>query len=148
MKKIINERGFSLVELLVVVVIIGIIAAVAVPNLQRASRAADNGTIFATMRTISSAQVGFFSQNNRFGRLGEVNSQLGNGVGTTVGTVIFRNRFTFEMVPAVPTDTELRREFTITATRTALNPGDVADKYELTQTGEIRQVFPVPNPIP
>ena len=142
--KNINEKGFSLVELLVVVVIIGIIAAIAIPALRKATQAAENGTTFATMRTISSSQVGFFSQNSRFGRLPELNNQLGNGIGTTILDRIVRNKFTFEMVPVVPTDADLRNEYTITATRTVLNPGDIVYKYELTQTGEIKQIEPAP----
>lgn len=147
----VNEKGFSLVELLLVVVIIGIIAAVAVPNLQRATRAAENGTTFSTMRTVASSQVGFYSQNGRFGRIGELNNLLGNGLGTDVPPRLVRGKFTFEMAGLggpTPTDADLRNEYTITATRTVLNPGDVVYKYELTQTGEIRQILPLPLPTP
>jgi general secretion pathway protein G len=52
MNKLSNEKGFSLIELLLVVVIIGIVAALAVPALQKGIRSAENGTTFATMRTI------------------------------------------------------------------------------------------------
>ncbi len=44
-----NESGFSLIELLLVVAVIGIIATLAVPALQKATRAAENGNTFATM---------------------------------------------------------------------------------------------------
>ncbi|HBR56413.1 MAG TPA: hypothetical protein DEA22_02915 [Blastocatellia bacterium] len=135
-----SESGFSLIELLLVVVIVGLIASLAVPSLQKGIRAAENGTTFATMRTISSTQVGFFSQNNRFGRLSELNNQLGGGLGTTTGDRIVRGRFTYEMVPLTPTDNELRNEFTITATRSVTD--DTVYKYELTHTGEIVQILP------
>ena len=136
-----NEPGFSLVELLIVVAVIGIIASLAVPALQKGVRAAENGNTFATMRTISSTQLNHYSQKGRYGRLTEINNLLSSSLGTPSGNDITRGKFVLSMTPAIPTDAELRNTFTITARRNVLGEG-VIYVYELTQSGEIRQILP------
>jgi len=52
-----KQKGFSLIELLIVVAIILIIAAIAIPNLLRARIAANEASAVASIRTINTAQV-------------------------------------------------------------------------------------------
>ncbi|HEV8383477.1 MAG TPA: prepilin-type N-terminal cleavage/methylation domain-containing protein [Candidatus Acidoferrales bacterium] len=51
-----NDKGFSLIELLIVVAIILIIAAIAIPNLLRSRIAANEASAVQSMRTITTVQ--------------------------------------------------------------------------------------------
>jgi type IV pilus assembly protein PilA len=52
-----KHKGFSLIELLIVVAIILIIAAIAIPNLLRSRMAANNSAAVGTIRSVNTAQV-------------------------------------------------------------------------------------------
>src|SRR6202021_574125 len=56
-----KEKGFSLIELLIVVAIILIIAAIAIPNLLRARIAANEASAVASIRTLNTAQISYNS---------------------------------------------------------------------------------------
>lgn len=114
---LINEKGFSLIELLLVVVIIGLVASIAVPHLQKAVGRAENGNAFASLKTLTKAQYQYYAQKGRYGRLDELNQNEGNTLGVQSGGEIRRGPFTLTMSPSSPTDTELRDNFEVIATK-------------------------------
>jgi type IV pilus assembly protein PilA len=74
-----HSKGFSLIELLIVVAIILIIAAIAIPNLLRSKMAANQAAAVATLRNINNSQATYIST---FGQVGYADTfvKLGPGL--------------------------------------------------------------------
>ena len=87
-----KQKGFSLIELLIVVAIILIIAAIAIPNLLRSRIAANEASAVGSIRTINTAQVTYASTYPNVGFSDSV-AKLGPAAGggavtsTTAGLV-------------------------------------------------------------
>lgn len=69
-----GQTGFSLIELLIVVAVISIVSAVAVPNLVSSRRAANEGSALGTMRIIASGQATYRATagGGLYGNLGDL----------------------------------------------------------------------------
>src|SRR5947208_9919264 len=108
-----QNRGFSLLELLIVVAIILIIATIAIPSLLRSRQSAQESSAVAQLRTINTAEVTYLSSNQ--GAYGSLPQLITQGLLDTrfAGSVSGYNY----SVTASGTD------YTATATPTSTNAG-------------------------
>jgi type IV pilus assembly protein PilA len=148
-----KQKGFSLIELLIVVAIILIIAAIAIPNLIRSKIAANEASAVASCRTVNTAEIVYSSTYNTTTVFSSTLSALADGGtpascgGTTVvpsstaaclidaalagATTTAKSGYVFTYTPATGS-------YALTAGPTALNSTGVRYFYT-DQTAVIRQ---------
>ena len=124
-----TQKGFSLIELLIVVTIISIIAAIAVPYLEQARQATKSASAVTSLRTINSAQASYRATNGRYGTLAELGTEkliadpsLSTGV---------KSGYTF----AIPTSTVLNYE---AVADPVLDPANAYQHYYIDASAIIR----------
>jgi len=135
-----DNRGFSLLELLIVVAIILIIATIAIPSLLRSRQAAQESSAVAQVRTINTAEVTYLSSNQ--GSYGDVPSLITQG--------FIDSRFTASVSGYNFAVTASGTDYTVTATPTSTNAGrygyyslpDAVIRYQTTTSGTCNPCFP------
>ena len=116
-----RERGFSLVELLIVVACIGIVTAIALPSLVQARRAATEASAINCLRSYTSAQSAYYATTGKHQYYG-TSTDLANGYyDVDLLTTGERNNYQFLFtvstdqktyhVNASPTDTNSRSPY-------------------------------------
>lgn len=135
-----RNRGFSLLELLIVVAIILIIATIAIPSLLRSRQAANESSAVANLRTINTAEVTYLSSaGGNFGTLGGL---------ITAGLI--DNRFATTVSGYVFTVAASGSDYTATGTPTSTNSGrfgytsgpDAVIRYQSATSTNCNPCFP------
>jgi len=108
-----GNKGFSLLELLIVVAIILIIATIAIPSLLRSRQAAQETSAVAQLRTINTAEVTYLSSNQ--GAYG--------GIASLVTQGLLDNRFNGSVSGYNFSVTASGSDYTATAQPTSANAG-------------------------
>lgn len=144
-----NVRGFSLIELLIVVAIIGIIAAIAVPNLLASRRSANGASMVQTLRTLHSAQA-IYEQSAGQGNFSNNLQTLGGGsnaseVGVLDSTIVVatttpKSGYILTNLATIPKVTTQPAQYSIQGTPSATSgitrTGD--DSFFINESGTIR----------
>jgi type IV pilus assembly protein PilA len=123
-----GNKGFSLLELLIVVAIILIIATIAIPSLLRSRQAANESAAVANLRTINTAEVTYLSSSGGvYGALTDLQNEglIDSSFSNTAG----KSGYTYSIAVATGL-------YTATATPTATNSGRYG--YYSTPDGVVR----------
>lgn len=142
-----SSRGFSLIELLIVVAIILIIAAIAIPNFLRSRIAANQASAVGSLRTLNTSEVSYastfnvgFSQTMSYldpDPTGTSPTSTAAGLIDSVLASGTKSGYTFTYTPG-PTDTSGKiNSYAITAIPITSTTG--TNYYYTDQSGVIRQ---------
>lgn len=68
-----NKKGFTLIELMIVVAIIGILAAIAIPNFLKFQAKSKQSEAKTNLKAVFTAETSYFGENNTYGDFTTVN---------------------------------------------------------------------------
>jgi prepilin-type N-terminal cleavage/methylation domain-containing protein len=142
-----SNKGFSLIELLIVVAIILIIAAIAIPNLLRARIAANQASAVGSVRTTTTAQITYsitwgLGYASSIGKLGGAAGCVASAATACLIDPILstgaKSGYTMVTVGATGAGTTVSPNQTFETNETPVNTSTGTDSYCSDQSGVIR----------
>ena len=149
LKQIKGQKGFTLIELMIVVAIIGILAAIAIPNFLRYQAKSRQAEAKTNLGAIFVAETSYFGEQNRYGSLGEMGfalagtsnrytylapPDLGNGAGPSSCATI---SLTSSCIPAAVVDSVTDAAVTAASTPAATNVAGSPSGFTAVAYGQI-----------
>lgn len=142
-----SSRGFSLIEMLIVVAIIAVVSAIVVPQLVPTKRGTQEQLVIDKLASVAQLQEAFRVDlgYKRYGRLSEMR-QAQTGAGPLMNQTLapadtngnpVANQGWIIRESSTPTDTTLRSSFAIEAVPEAGNPS--TNRYCVHEDGEVRR---------
>jgi prepilin-type N-terminal cleavage/methylation domain-containing protein len=145
----VRASGFTLVELLVVVGIVGVLSAIAIPSYSRARQTVLEVGVTSDLRAMASTQEMFYINpvpvkpssltvtNKRYARIYELNSFASGAFGKTVATYYLdKGPVRYSMVPLKPSLKSLETAYKIQAQGTS----GLSFVYQIDQTGKVSKI--------
>lgn len=134
-----GQKGFSLIEAVMVIAIIAMLSAVAVPSLITSKEAAEKASLVVSLRGMHTDQVAYHTTRNRFARLNELNEYSGSIYGQVNGSLLMRKDWLYLMTPT-PTNATLKTRYQTLAYR--MRGGRISSAYIIAQDGVVNTLVP------